>query len=158
MCPFLKRRHTEAYPERNERGTEGPAFSTRGKRSSLRFPAVSVRMKLSVRSGHTNSKTALVSSLQQQYESGLTASDRAHIQARPDSWRPRKNPVKYGLTGNAAGGEGGYPVTLILANDSTALPVVGWPNAVAGRKTVKISILFNCGKQAAISRGPESMR
>ncbi len=36
-----------------------------------------------------------------------------------------------------------YPRTLILENESTALPAVGLPIAVAGRKIVKISMFFN---------------
>ena len=53
---------------------------------------------------------------------------------------------------------GRYPLTLILENESTAVPVVGRPIESAGRKVVKISRFFNCGSTALASSGCERMR
>ena len=41
-----------------------------------------------------------------------------------------------------------YPRTLILENESTAREEMGCPIDMAGRKVVKISILFTCGRSS----------
>jgi len=41
-----------------------------------------------------------------------------------------------------------YPCTLILENDSTARDEIGRPIDIAGRKVVKISIRFTCGRSS----------
>jgi hypothetical protein len=51
-----------------------------------------------------------------------------------------------------------YPRTLILENDSTACPGVGRPIDIAGRKVVKISILFTSGSSFCEPSGSEMMR
>ena len=51
--------------------------------------------------------------------------------------------------------EGRYPLTFTFANESTAFPVVGLPNAVAGRNWVKISILFSSGTISFVFSGAE---
>jgi hypothetical protein len=51
-----------------------------------------------------------------------------------------------------------YPLTLILENDSTAVPAVGRPMESAGWKVVKISRFFNCGSTAWASSGCDRMR
>ena len=51
-----------------------------------------------------------------------------------------------------------YPRTLIFENDSTARPEVGRPIDKAGRKVVKISILFTWGNTSLDSSGSERMR
>ena len=53
---------------------------------------------------------------------------------------------------------GRHPLTLILENESTAVPVVGRPIESAGRKVVKISRFFNCGSTALASSGCDRMR
>ena len=51
-----------------------------------------------------------------------------------------------------------YPLTLIFENDNTALPEVGLPIDVAGRKVVKMSMFFTCGSNDLASVGFERMR
>ncbi len=51
-----------------------------------------------------------------------------------------------------------YPRTLIFENDNTALPEVGLPIDVAGRKVVKMSMFFTCGSNDLASVGFERMR
>src|SRR6266481_9772395 len=51
-----------------------------------------------------------------------------------------------------------YPLTLILENDSTAVPAVGRPMESAGWNVVKISRFFNCGSTAFASSGCDRMR
>lgn len=41
-----------------------------------------------------------------------------------------------------------YPRTLILEKESTARDEMGCPIDIAGRKVVKINILFTCGKSS----------
>ena len=53
---------------------------------------------------------------------------------------------------------GRYPLTLILENDSTAVPAVGRPIESAGWNVVKISRFFNCGSTALASSGCDRMR
>lgn len=57
-----------------------------------------------------------------------------------------------------AGASGGYPLTLIFENDNTAVPEVGRPIDVAGRKVVKMSMFFTCGSSVLASVGLERMR
>ena len=51
-----------------------------------------------------------------------------------------------------------YPRTLIFENDSTARPDVGRPIDMAGRKVVKISILFTSGSSPWVPSGSEIIR
>src|ERR1700719_2241620 len=53
---------------------------------------------------------------------------------------------------------GRYPLTLILENDSTAVPAVGRPMESAGWNVVKISRFFNCGSTALASSGCDRIR
>ena len=68
------------------------------------------------------------------------------------------------LDGSARGGtagkstSGGHPLTLILENESTALPEVGLPIDVAGRKVVKMSMFFTCGSRDLVSSGFDRIR
>ena len=51
-----------------------------------------------------------------------------------------------------------YPLTLIFENESTALPEVGLPIDVAGRKVVKMSMFFTCGSRDLVSSGFDRIR
>ena len=51
-----------------------------------------------------------------------------------------------------------YPRTLIFEKDKTARPEVGRPIDIAGRKVVKISIRFTCGRSCSESFESERMR
>jgi len=51
-----------------------------------------------------------------------------------------------------------YPLTLIFENDSTARLAVGRPIVSAGRKVVKISIRFTCGRTSLDSSVSERIR
>src|SRR5258708_35575516 len=51
-----------------------------------------------------------------------------------------------------------YPLTLILENDSTAVPAVDRPIESAGCNVVIISSFFNCGSTALASSGCDRMR
>jgi len=51
-----------------------------------------------------------------------------------------------------------YPLTLIRENESTALPVVGRPIDMAGRKVVKISMFFTCEGSSLVASGFDSTR
>jgi len=51
-----------------------------------------------------------------------------------------------------------YPFTLMRENESTAVPDVGRPIDVAGRKVVKISIFFTCGGRSLFALGFDNTR
>ena len=51
-----------------------------------------------------------------------------------------------------------YPLTLTRENESTALPEVGRPMDVAGRKVVKISMFFTCEGSSLAASGFDNTR
>jgi hypothetical protein len=96
--------------------------------------------------------------LKQSLEDGLARESRWVSDAR-GSIAGRDGPRLYGKSDVPLDfRDGRYPLTLILENDSTAVPAVGRPIESAGWNVVKISRFFNCGSTALASSGCDRMR